>query len=64
MTLAWDPAELRENTLGKAAEIIACGVDPERSVLFVQSQVKAHTDLAWIFFCIGRMGELRRMVQF
>lgn len=64
MTLPWDPGELRSNTLGKAAEIIACGVDPERSVLFVQSHVPAHTELAWVFNCIGRMGELRRMVQF
>jgi tryptophanyl-tRNA synthetase len=55
---------LRENTLSKAAEIIACGVDPARSVLFVQSHVPAHTELAWVFNCIGRMGELRRMVQF
>ena len=64
MTLAWDPEELRRNTLGKAAEIIASGVDPARSVLFVQSHVRAHTELAWIFNCVARMGELRRMVQF
>ena len=64
MTMAWDPKNLRANTLGKAAEILACGVDPERSVLFVQSHVPAHTECAWVFNCIGRMGELRRMVQF
>jgi tryptophanyl-tRNA synthetase len=64
MTLSWDPDELRANTVGKAAEVLACGVDPDKSVLFVQSHVSAHTELAWIFNCVGRMGELRRMVQF
>ena len=44
--------------------MIACGIDPERSVLFVQSHVAAHSELAWIFNCVARMGELRRMVQF
>ena len=64
MTLSWDPEELRHNSLSKAAEIIASGIDPSRSVLFVQSHVRAHTELAWIFNCVARMGELRRMVQF
>lgn len=48
----------------KAAELLACGVDPARSVLFVQSHVTAHSELAWILMCVARMGELRRMVQF
>ena len=64
MTMPWDPAALRRNTLNKAAEIVACGVDPERSVLFVQSHVPAHAELAWVFNCVARMGELRRMIQF
>jgi tryptophanyl-tRNA synthetase len=64
LTLPWDPAELRRQTLKKAAEIVACGVDPARSVLFVQSHVTAHSELAWILNCVARMGELRRMVQF
>jgi tryptophanyl-tRNA synthetase len=64
MTLAWDPEVLRRNTLGKVAEIIAVGVDPRASVLFVQSHVRAHAELAWIFQCVARMGEVRRMVQF
>jgi tryptophanyl-tRNA synthetase len=64
MTLAWDPEELRTSTLAKSAEIIACGVDPSKSVLFVQSHVPAHPQLAWVLNCVGRMGELRRMVQF
>ena len=64
MTQPWDPVALRRNTLAKAAEIVACGVDPERSVLFVQSHVPAHSELAWILNCVARMGELRRMIQF
>ena len=64
MTQPWDPAELRANTMRKAAEIISVGVDPGKSVLFVQSHVAAHAELAWVFNCLGRMGELRRMVQF
>ncbi|MDQ3878583.1 MAG: tryptophan--tRNA ligase [Actinomycetota bacterium] len=64
MTLPWDPAELRANTVAKVAELVACGIDPTRSVLFVQSDVPAHAELSWILQCIARMGELRRMVQF
>jgi tryptophanyl-tRNA synthetase len=64
MTAAWDPADLRAKTLDKAAELLACGIDPGRSVLFVQSDVPEHAELAWILTCIARMGELRRMVQF
>ena len=64
MTQPWEPAALRHNTLTKAAEIVACGVDPQRSVLFVQSHVPAHSELAWVLECIARMGELRRMIQF
>jgi tryptophanyl-tRNA synthetase len=48
----------------KGAEMMACGVDPARSVLFVQSHVPAHSELAWVLNCVARMGELRRMVQF
>ncbi len=64
MTLAWDPRELRAQTVAKGAELMACGIDPERSTLFVQSHVPEHTELAWVLTCIARMGELRRMVQF
>ncbi len=64
MTMPYEPAVLRERTLQQAAELIACGIDPDRSVLFVQSHVAAHTELAWILTCVARMGELRRMVQF
>jgi len=64
MTLPFDPRTLRQQVLAGGAVLLACGVDPDRSVLFVQSQVPAHSELAWIFTCIARMGELRRMIQF
>jgi tryptophanyl-tRNA synthetase len=64
LTTPWEPGELRRHTLIKAAELLACGVDPDRAVLFVQSQVPAHSELAWILTCLARMGELRRMTQY
>ena len=64
MTLAWDPDELRRETVAKGAELLAAGIDPDKSVLFVQSHVPAHSELAWVLSCIARMGELKRMVQF
>jgi tryptophanyl-tRNA synthetase len=64
ITLPWDPETLRRGTIEVGASLLACGIDPARSVLFVQSHVAAHTELSWILTCITRMGELRRMVQF
>jgi tryptophanyl-tRNA synthetase len=64
MTLPWDPSQLRQQTLEMGASLLACGIDPYRSILFVQSHVPAHTELSWVLTCIARMGELRRMVQF
>ena len=64
LTLPWDPKELQQATLAKGAELLACGIDPQRSVLFVQSHVPEHAELAWVLSCVARMGELRRMVQF
>ena len=64
MTTQWDPDTLRRETVAKGAELMAAGVDPNRSVLFVQSHVPAHAELAWVLNCVARMGELRRMVQF
>ena len=64
MTMPWDPEVLRRETIQKAAELLACGIDPDRSVLFVQSHVPEHTELQWVLTCVARMGELRRMVQF
>jgi tryptophanyl-tRNA synthetase len=64
MTLPWDPAALATGRLQAAALLIASGIDPARAVLFLQSDVAAHPELAWILMCVARMGELRRMVQF
>lgn len=59
-----DPAGLREQTRQMAALLLACGITPERSILFHQSAVSAHARLAWIFNCVARMGWLKRMTQF
>lgn len=64
MTLPWDPAALAEGVRRTAATLIATGIDPERSVLFVQSDVSEHTELTWVLTCLARMGELERMTQF
>lgn len=64
LTLPWDPATLERSSLELAVTLLAAGVDPEGAVLFRQSHVHQHSELAWILTCIARMGELRRMVQF
>lgn len=55
---------LRENTLSLTALLLACGVDPKESVIFVQSDVKEHCELSWVLNCATYMGELNRMTQF
>jgi tryptophanyl-tRNA synthetase len=64
ITVPHDPEELYESTLDLAAMLIATGIDPERSTMFVQSQVPAHAEASWLFACTATMGELRRMTQF
>jgi tryptophanyl-tRNA synthetase len=64
ITLPQDPAELRAGVRRLAATLLACGIDPKRSVLFVQSHVHEHAELAWIFDCITPTGWLNRMTQF
>jgi tryptophanyl-tRNA synthetase len=64
ITVPQDPKSLRAATLDLAAVLIASGIDPDRSTLFVQSHVPEHTELAWILSCIATFGELRRMTQF
>ena len=64
MTMPYDPKVLKENTLQMVAGLIACGLDPEKSVIFIQSLVPQHTELAWIFNCVTSYGELSRMTQF
>ncbi len=64
ITVWQEPQKLRHATRELAAGFIAAGIDPARSILFNQSQVPAHAELAWIFNCVARMGWLRRMTQF
>jgi tryptophanyl-tRNA synthetase len=64
ITLPQSPEELLQNTLGGAAALIACGIDPQKSLIFVQSHVPYHSELAWILGCYTPMGWLNRMTQF
>ena len=64
ITLPQDPAELRAATRSVAAAYFASGVDPKRSIVFNQSQVPQHAELAWVLNCVGRLGWLDRMTQF
>ena len=64
ITVWQDPPKLRHAIREVAAAFIAAGLDPERSILFNQSQVAAHPELAWIFNCVVRLGWLNRMTQF
>lgn len=64
ITLPQDPAQLRQATLDLARIYLAAGVDPERSCVFIQSDVPEHAELTWVLSCIARMGELERMTQF
>lgn len=64
ITLPQDPIELRRRTIELAALYVAIGLDPKKVTLFIQSQVPAHAELAWILNCFSYMGELNRMTQF
>lgn len=64
ITVAQDPQVLRRRTLVTAAQYLALGVDPARSTIFVQSQVPAHTELAWVLGCFTGFGQASRMTQF
>ena len=64
LTVDVDPAELRSNIREMAAALIASGIDPNKSILFQQSAIPAHAELAWILQCTARMGWLERMTQF
>lgn len=59
-----DPKQRREYMVTAAAELIACGIDPEKTTLFYQSHVPEHTELAWVFNCVTPMAELERMTQY
>lgn len=64
MTVPYVPSQLRGTTEGMFLDLLACGLDPERTLLFVQSLVPEHAELAWILGCVTAFGELRRMTQF
>ena len=63
ISMPHDPAELRKATLEMAAALVACGIDPDKSVLFNQAQVPAHAELQWLLGGTARMGWLNRMTQ-
>ena len=64
ITVRQNPADLRRRTMEQLAQYIACGLDPEKNVLFVQSHVPAHAQLGWVLDCYTMFGELSRMTQF
>ena len=64
LTVRQNPAELRRRTASLAALYVACGLDPDKNIIYCQSHVPAHAELAWILNCYTYMGELSRMTQF
>lgn len=64
ITAPHDPKQLRENTLKSAAVYFAAGIDPKKSKVFIQSHVRAHTELTWLLNCITPINWLERMIQF
>jgi len=64
ITSRQDPAELRKTTLSQLAQYVACGIDPDKNMLFIQSHVPAHAQLSWVLSCYTMFGELSRMTQF
>ena len=64
ITVRQDPKELNERCISLLAQYIACGLDPEKCIMFMQSHVPAHTQLSWVLNCYTYMGELSRMTQF
>lgn len=64
ITVRQDPADLRRRALAQLAQYLACGLDPQKSILFVQSHVPQHAELSWILGCYTQFGELSRMTQF
>ena len=64
ITVTQNPKKLKDNICETLATFIACGIDPEKSIIFNQSRVSAHSEAAWILSCVARMGWLNRMTQF
>jgi tryptophanyl-tRNA synthetase len=64
MTMPFDPAVLRSNTMQMMIDLLACGLNPDKCTLVIQSLIPEHTELCWIFNCLTPMGDLYRMTQF
>ncbi len=64
ITVKHDPKVLKDNIFDTAAAFLASGIDPDKNIIFIQSSVGAHAELAWIFNCVARIGWLNRMTQF
>ncbi|MFQ5865760.1 MAG: tryptophan--tRNA ligase [bacterium] len=64
MTMPYNPSELRKNTERMFIDMVACGLEPDKSIIIIQSLIPEHTELCWIFNCIASFGELTRMTQF
>ncbi|MEF9970950.1 MAG: tryptophan--tRNA ligase [Oscillospiraceae bacterium] len=64
ITARQNPADLRRRTLSQLAQYIACGLDPQKNTIFIQSHVPAHAELSWVLSCYTMFGELSRMTQF
>lgn len=64
ITVRQDPATLRKRSVNQLAQYIACGLDPQKNIMFIQSHVPQHAELGWILGCYTQFGELSRMTQF
>ena len=64
ITVSYDSKQLKENTLIAAADLMACGIDPKKSILFVQSDISGHSELSYLLSCLTSFGDLSRMTQF
>jgi tryptophanyl-tRNA synthetase len=64
ITMPYESSQLRANTERMVIDLLACGIDPEKAILFIQSLVPEHTELCWILSCLTPFGDLRRMTQF
>ena len=64
ITQSYEPAEMARRARGMAIDLLACGIDPDKATLFIQSEVPEHTELAWVLSSVAPHGELERMTQF
>ncbi len=64
ITVRQDPATLRKRSVNQLAQYIACGLDPQKNIMFIQSHVPQHAELGWVLGCYTQFGELSRMTQF